>query len=268
MADPRIAVIGGSGVYKQSFLENAGEIKVETRFGGAVLKQGTFKGRTVYFMARHGGGHTIPPHLVNYRANIAALKKLNVDAVIATAAVGSLRRAMAPGTRVVIDQFIDFTRQRPLTFYEGEEGFVVHTDFSEPYCPGLRSLLLEVGKDLGQEMVNGGCYICTEGPRFETPAEIKMFESWGVDVVGMTNVPEVILAREAGLCYATIALPTNYAAGLSAEPLSQAEVLEAMEKDKPELEKLLMSVIAEIKPGFSCRCRDAGNNYPGEFNAK
>ncbi len=264
MADPRIALIGGSGVYKQPFIENERDIKVETRFGTAVLKQGTFKGRTVFFMARHGGGHSVPPHLVNYRANVAALKKLNVDTVIATAAVGSLRREMAPGTRVVIDQFIDFTKQRPLTFYEGEEGIVVHTDFSEPYCPELRSLLVKAGKELGQEMIDGGCYICTEGPRFETPAEIKMFEGWGADVVGMTNVPEVVLAREAGLCYATIALPTNYAAGLSAEPLTQDEVLSAMEKDKPELEKLMAAVIAEIKPGFSCCCRDAGNNYPKE----
>jgi len=264
MAHPKVAVIGGSGVYKQAFIENEREIKVETRFGASVLKQGLYRGRTVFFMARHGGGHTVPPHLVNYRANIAALKKLEVDAVIATAAVGSLRRDMGPGSRVIIDQFIDFTKQRPLTFYEGKEGFVVHTDFSEPYCPNTRAAILRAGRALGQHMVDGGCYICTEGPRFETPAEINMFMNWGVDVVGMTNVPEVVLAREAGLCYGTIALPTNFAAGVSAKPLNQDEVLEAMDTDKLELEKLLAASIAEIKTDASCRCRDAGNNYPKE----
>ncbi len=262
MANPRVAVIGGSGVYKQEFIEDEQEIKVETRFGAAVLKEGRYRGRTVFFMARHGGKHTHPPHLINYRANIAALKKLNVDAVIATAAVGSLSREMAPGTRVIIDQFIDFTKQRPLTFYEVQEGFVVHTDFSEPYCPELRAAVLKAGQSLGQNMIDGGCYICTEGPRFETPAEIRMFMNWGVDVVGMTNVPEVTLAREAGLCYATIALPANYAAGVSETPLSQDEVLEAMEKDSPELEKLIAATIADIDPGFSCLCREGGKNYP------
>jgi len=264
MTATRVAVIGGSGVYEQSFMEEEQELKVETKFGKTVLKEGKYRGRKLYFMARHGGRHTVPPHLVNYRANIAALKKLEVDAVIATAAVGSLRREMAPGSRVIIDQFIDFTKQRPLTFYKGEEGYVVHTDFSEPYCPEVRSAILRAGRNLEQEVIDGGCYICTEGPRFETPAEIKMFMNWGVDVVGMTNVPEVILAREAGLCYATIALPTNFAAGVSAEPLTQNEVLAAMETDKPELEKLLAASITEITPGFSCRCRAAGNNYREE----
>ncbi len=264
MTNLKVAVIGGSGVYKQSFIEAEREIKVETRFGAAVLQEGRYRDRTVFFLARHGGGHTLPPHLVNYRANIAALKKLDVDAVIAMAAVGSLHRELAPGTRVVIDQFIDFTKQRPLTFYEGEEGFVVHTDFSKPYCPEIRAAVIKAGQSLDQKMIDGGCYICTEGPRFETPAEIKMFKEWGADVVGMTNVPEVTLAREAGLCYGCIALPTNYAAGICAEPLSQDEVLEAMEKDQRELEKLLAASIDEIETGPSCRCREAGNNYSKE----
>lgn len=260
----RVAVIGGSGVYEQPFLEDERKSMVETEFGPVAIKQGTYRDRTVFFITRHGGGHTVPPHLINYRANIAALKKLKVDAVIATAAVGSLRRELNPGSRVIIDQFIDFTKQRPLTFYEGEEGFVVHTDFTEPYCPEIRSVILSAGRDLGQKMIDGGCYVCTEGPRFETPAEIKMFKSWGVDVVGMTTVPEATLAREAGLCYAAIALPTNYAAGVSSEPLTQEEVLTAMDKDKPELERLIAASIARIKTGTSCRCREAGNIYPKE----
>jgi 5'-methylthioadenosine phosphorylase len=263
MSTIKVAVIGGTGVYNQSLLENEEEIKVVTRFGSVLINQGEYKGRTVYFMARHGGGHSVPPHRVNYKANIAALKKLDVNAIIATAAVGTLRKSMPPGSRVVIDQFIDFTKNRTSTFYEGEEGFVVHTDFSEPYCPEVRKAILRAGKNLGQELVDGGCYVCAEGPRFETPAEIRMMEQWGGDLVGMTNVPEVVLAREAGLCYATIALPTNYAAGISATPLTHEEVLEEMERGKQDLDQLLATTILEIKAEHNCNCKAAGENWAG-----
>ncbi len=264
MVELKVAIIGGSGVYKQSFLQGEREITVDTKFGPVLVKQGTYNGRDVLFMARHGKRHTVPPHLINYRANIAAFKKLEVDAIIATAAVGTLRRDMPPGSRVIIDQFIDFTKQRPLTFYEGEEGYVVHIDFSEPYCPDIRSAILKAGAKVGQKLIDGGCYICCEGPRFETPAEIGMFKTWGVDLVGMTNVPEVILAREAGLCYATIALPTNFAAGIVSEPLIHEEVLEAMENDKPELDRLLAACIDEINLEHFCKCKDAGKYWPKE----
>ncbi len=263
MDEIKVAIIGGTGVYDQSLLENETEIKVDTRFGSVLMNQGSYKGRKVYFLARHGGGHSVPPHLVNYRANIAALKKLDVNAVIATAAVGTMRKSMPPGSRVLIDQFIDFTKNRTPTFYEGKEGFVVHTDFTEPYCFEIRDAVIRAADKLGQELIDGGCYICAEGPRFETPAEIKMMEKWGGDLVGMTNVPEVVLAREAGLCYATIALPTNYAAGISATPLTHEEVLEEMEKGKPHLDLLLASSIMEIKPEHQCSCSAAGVNWPG-----
>jgi len=264
MVEVNVAIIGGSGVYQQNFLENEQDIEVETRFGKVSLKQGLYCNRRIFFMARHGGGHTVPAHRVNYRANIAALNKLQVDAVIATAAVGTLNQDMPPGSRIIIDQFIDFTRHRPVTFYEGEDGMVVHTDFSEPYCPRLRKKILDTGKKLGQSMVDGGCYLCTEGPRFETPAEIKMFKKWGADLVGMTNLPEAVLAREAGLCYATIALPTNYAAGISEEPLSYEEVINAMDKDKPELDKLLAECVKEISADLTCSCKKAGKHFSGE----
>ncbi len=264
MREFKVAIIGGSGLYRQSFIENYKEFTTDTRYGKVSLKTGTYQDKTVYFLPRHGDSHNVPPHLVNYRANIAALKTLDVDAIIATAAVGTMRREMVPGTRVIVDQCIDFTRQRPLTFYEGQEGFVVHTDFSEPYCNEVRSSILKAGRSLDQAMIDGGCYICTEGPRFETPAEIKMFKDWGADVVGMTSIPEAILAREAGLCYATIALPTNYAAGLNNGLLTQEEVLAAMEKDRPQLEELLKASITEIKPGSSCSCKEAGKYYPRE----
>lgn len=263
MANSKVAIIGGTGVYNQSLLENEKTINIDTRFGSVTLNQGQYRNRTVFFLARHGGRHTVPPHLVNYRANIAALKKLEVNAVIATAAVGTLRKSMPPGSRVVIDQFIDFTKCRIPTFYEGEEGLVVHTDFSEPYCFEVREAVLRAGKSLNQELIDGACYVCAEGPRFETPAEIRMMEKWGGDLVGMTNVPEVVLAREAGLCYATIALPTNYAAGISETPLTHEEVLEEMERGKSSLDRLLAACITEIKPEHNCSCKAAGAQWPG-----
>ncbi len=262
MSVQKVAVIGGTGVYDQELLENEKEITINTRFGPVLMRQGDYQGRRVYFLARHGGGHSVPPHMVNYKANIAALKNLEVNAIIATAAVGTLRRKMPPGSRVVIDQFIDLTKCRPLTFYEGEEGFVVHTDFTEPYCSEVRAAIMRAGAALDQKMIDGGCYVCYEGPRFETPAEVKMIEKWGGDLVGMTNVPEVVLAREAGLCYATIALPANYAAGISTTPLSHEEVLEEMDKGKADLDILIAKCITEIKSEHNCGCKAAGVNWP------
>ncbi|MGM0688189.1 MAG: S-methyl-5'-thioadenosine phosphorylase [Bacillota bacterium] len=264
MSELKVAIIGGTGVYNQSLLENEIEISVETRFGRVVIRQGEYLGRRVFFLARHGGKHSVPPHMVNYKANIAALKKLNVDAVISTAAVGTLRREMSPGSRVVIDQFIDYTKCRSLTFYEGEDSLVVHTDVTEPYCPEVRAAILRAGVSLDQNVIDGGCYVCCEGPRFETPAEIKMIGQWGGDLVGMTNLPEVVLAREAGLCYATIALPTNYAAGISTTVLDHQEVLEEMDKDKANLDKLIASCVSEIKPEHSCKCKASGIHWPWE----
>lgn len=261
MTQPKVAIIGGTGVYSQSHLEGAKELLVDTRFGTALLLHGFIKGREVYFLTRHGPGHAVPPHLVNYRANIAALRKLGVNAVIATAAVGSLRREITPGSRVVIDQFIDFTRGRPSTFFEGEGGRVVHTDMTDPYCPDLRAAIVSAGNSLGQELVEGGCYLCTEGPRFETPAEITMFASWGADVVGMTNVPEVVLAREAALCYATIALVTNYAAGIAPSFLTHLEVLEEMARGKASLDMLLAACVEAIGDERDCRCRKTGGSF-------
>ncbi len=261
MSEIKVAIIGGTGVYDH-FIVAKGEVcAVETKYGRVTLKKGEYKDRTVYFVPRHGGGHSLPPHRINYKANIAALKKLRVSAVLATAAVGTLTERMAPGSWVAIDQFIDFTRQRALTFYEGDGGLVVHTDFTEPYCPETRAALLRAGKAIDGEVVDGGCYVCAEGPRFETPAEIKMIKQWGGDLVGMSNVPEVVLAREAGLCYATLALPTNYAAGISPTPLTHEEVLEIMARGKPELDRLLAAFITEVRSEHSCSCSAAGKYW-------
>ncbi|HPU01751.1 MAG TPA: S-methyl-5'-thioadenosine phosphorylase [Bacillota bacterium] len=260
----KIAIIGGSGVYGNPYLEDPRELVVETGYGRALLSHGYYKTREIYFLARHGTGHAIPPHRVNYRANIAALKKLQVDAVISTAATGSMRREMAPGSKVVIDQFIDFTKNRLQTFYEGGREGVVHVDMTEPYCPEIRRAILQAGKELGVPLFDGGCYVCTEGPRFETPAEIRIFAQWGADLVGMTNVPEVILAREAGLCYATIALVSNYAAGIAAAPLNQDEVIEAVERGKEALDRLLLEAAVAVKAERDCHCSQSGGPWPPE----
>lgn len=263
MGRSKIAFIGGTGVYEQSLTEKR-ELKVATRYGEVLLESAWNNGQEILFLARHGSHHAVPPHRINYRANIAALKKVGVEAIIATAAVGSLRESISPGSRVVIDQFIDFTKCRPLTFYDGEEGEVVHTDFTEPYCPDLRAAIIRAGRRLDRPLIEGGCYLCTEGPRFETPAEIKAFALMGADLVGMTNVPEVILAREAGICYAVIALVTNYAAGISTRKLTHAEVLEVISAGKNDLDLLLMGCLDEIPKLPSCDCRLSGNHWPDD----
>lgn len=268
MSGLKTAVIGGTGFYGHPLLEEQRELEVKTGYGTVRLLRGSYRGREIFFLARHGAGHSVPPHLVNYRANIAALRRLGAGAVIATAAAGSLRRTLAPGSRVVIDQFIDFTRSRPSTFFDGAAGKVVHVDLTEPYCPAVRAAILRAGESLGERLVDGGCYLCTEGPRFETPAEIRMFAGWGADLVGMTNVPEVILAREAGLCYAALALVSNYAAGISPEPLTYEEVLETVDRDRTTLEKLLLESALAIEERRTCSCAAANKYWPREEGAE
>ncbi len=257
----KVGIIGGTGVYNQPLFSDAVELVVDTAYGSVGMMECKYKESNVYFLARHGGKHTVPPHKVNYKANIAALKKIGVEKVIATAAVGSINESMPPGSMVVIDQFIDLTRQRPLTFFDGNNGLVVHTDFTEPYCPEVRQTILTAGNKTKQGLIDGGCYVCTEGPRFETPAEIRMIKQWGGDLVGMTNIPEVVLAREAGLCYAAIALSTNYAAGISAEPLTHREVLEIMDQLKPGLDRLLTACLEVTSSDSRCLCSESGQHW-------
>ncbi len=260
----RIAIIGGSGVYDPGILSDIREIKMDTPYySSAVLKVGTYQGEEIAFMARHGEKHALPPHRVNYHANIWALKMLGVERVLATAAVGSTNPMMRPGDFVIVDDFLDFTKTRSYTFFEGEEDGVVHTDFTTPYCPQLRQLLLETAARLGVTAHDGGVYACTEGPRFETPAEIRMIRQLGGDLVGMTNVPEVVLAHEAGLCYSLIAMVTNMAAGIAATSLSHAEVLAIMDQNGKNLRDLIMGSIPAIPRERNCRCGQA----PGKMEA-
>ncbi|MHB9146781.1 MAG: S-methyl-5'-thioadenosine phosphorylase [Symbiobacteriia bacterium] len=239
----KVGIIGGTGVYDPRILDNPKEDVVLTPYGLAAVKVGTYRGSEVVFMARHGATHSVPPHLVNYRANIWALRQLGVESVIATAAVGSLNPAMKPGDFVITDDFLDFTKTRIYTFFEGGEQGVVHTDFTEPYSPAIRAKLLQAAKELGIAAHDGGVYACMEGPRFETPAEIRMVAKLGGDLVGMTNVPEAVLAHEIGLPYALIAMVTNQAAGISPTPLTHQDVLDIMAQNGDNLRRLAMRTI-------------------------
>lgn len=252
----KIAIIGGTGVYDPSILSNIREEEIETAYGRVKVKLGTYQGREVAFMARHGQDHSVPPHLVNYRGNIAGLKELGIKNIFATAAVGSLNLIMKPGHFVFVDQFLDFTKGRPSTFVE--QG-VVHLDMTDPYCPGLRQLLDSAALDLGLEHHTAGTYVTAEGPRFETPAEIRMFKMLGGDLVGMTSVPEVVLAREAGMCYATIAMVTNFAAGISSTKLSHQEVVEIMAENGERLRNLIMRTVAGMDEDRVCLCQEGAD---------
>jgi 5'-methylthioadenosine phosphorylase len=253
----RVGLIAGSGVED---LYNGAATRLEsvaTDYGGVgafVLE--TDGDHEVVFLPRHGKGHSIPPHMINYRANIRALEQLGCTCVIATNAVGSLNEQMQPGDFVVCDQFLDFTKQRPLTFYDGEDGIVRHVDVTHPYCARVRRALREGCRAaLGEELHPTGVYVCAEGPRFETAAEIEMYRQLGGDVVGMTGVPEAVLAREAGLCYATVCVVSNWAAGVKGDRVSHGEVIEIMERRQADLRCMLREAIARVTDDPECACR-------------
>ena len=253
------AIIGGTGVYDPQLLSDLREEAVSTPYGDARVQVGTYEGIEIAFMPRHGAGHSIPPHRINYRANIWALRALGVQRILATAAVGSLNPEMKPGHFVIVDQFLDFTKGREHTFFDGGESGVVHTDMTNPYCPHLRAHLVRQAARLELTCHSSGVYVCTEGPRFETAAEIRAFRILGGDVVGMTNVPECTLAREAGLCYAAMAMVTNMAAGIASGPLTHEEVVEIMAANTHNVRRLALETIralaAETGAVIECTCR-------------
>lgn len=249
-----VAIVGGSGVDVTSLLDDVDRHAVRTDHGTVEVASGGLGGRDVAFLQRHGRGHTVPPHRVNYRANIAALAELGVRRVLATAAVGSMRPELPMGTFVVIDDFLDFTRGRPATYHDGGDDGVVHVDVTWPYCDELRGSVLAAGRAAQLPVHDGGVYTCVEGPRFETVTEIRMFQQLGGDVAGMTGVPEVVLARELGLCYATIAIVTNLAAGLRPEPLSHEEVLAAQEANAANLARLVRDAVVQVPEERGCDC--------------
>ena len=246
------AIIGGTGFY--SILGRGyKEIKVKSRYGEAIVYEERKKGKGFFFLPRHGKGHHIPPHKINYRANMAALKILKVERVLATFAVGSINEKISPGTVVAIDQFIDFTSGRENTFFDGYQTGVVHTEMNEPYCNNLKGNLIVSAPSYLDNIIERGVYVCTNGPRFETPAEISMFAELGGDVVGMTGVPEVVLARELGIHYAAVAHSINWAAGIK----DNIQIMEEGVNEKREA--ILRLFIDVLKQPFtnSCECKSA-----------
>ncbi len=213
-----LGVIGGTGLTQLSNLEHIRRQLVRTPYGepSGPLTFGRLAGREVVFLARHGHGHTIPPHLVNYRANLWALHAQGVENVVSVASVGGIRADLGPGVIAVPHQIIDYTWGRRSTLYDGEGKAVVHIDFTHPYCEHLRQRIVTAALAAGEAVVQGGVYAATQGPRLETAAEIDRLERDGADMVGMTGMPEAGLARELGLCYAAIAAVANHAAGRGA----------------------------------------------------
>jgi 5'-methylthioadenosine phosphorylase len=205
-----LAVIGGSGLYALDGIEHAEEIAVDTPYGPPSdrIVRGTLRGTTMLFVPRHGRGHTIPPSSINYRANICAVKKLGATHVISVSAVGSMKVEIRPGDLVVVDQFIDLTRQRISTFFD--EGVAAHVSMADPVCPLLATATIDAAKRVGATVHPKGTYVCIEGPHFSSRAESLVYRNWGVSVIGMTNMPEAKLAREAELPYATVAIATDY----------------------------------------------------------
>jgi len=254
--DVEIGIIGGTGVYDPTMFEDVKEIKVYTPYGETsdMVSVGFLQGRKVAFIPRHGRNHRIPPHKVNFRANIWALKELGVSRVVAPAAVGSLREDFKPGDFVIVDQFIDRTKKREDTFYEG--GRVCHISAADPFCPELRKTFYEGASRLGLRVHDRGTYVCIEGPRFSTRAESKLFRSWGADVIGMTLYPECILAKEMEMCYVSISMVTDYDVWAE-KPVSVKEVIETMKKNTENFKKLVMKVIPEIPRERKCPCRHA-----------
>ncbi|MEN6413692.1 MAG: S-methyl-5'-thioadenosine phosphorylase [Veillonellales bacterium] len=259
----KIAIIGGTGVYDPSILNNIQAHEVSTPYGTVTFKVGEFNGKEIAFIPRHGSTHAIPPHLINYRANIWSMKKIGVENIIATTAVGSLNPAMKPGDFVLVDQFLDFTKNRVSTFYEGGERGVVHVDVTSPYCSRLRHILVAAAQKHKLSIHQLGTYVCTEGPRFETAAEIAMFAKLGGDLVGMTNVPEAVLAHEAEMCYSTVSMVTNYAAGISQTALTHSEVVATMKHNAEGIKQLIMTAIDDMNLDEDCNCRHTLAEYGG-----
>jgi len=253
-----IGIIGGSGLYNIEGLVLKRRRAVRTPFGRPSdhYTIAELKGREIIFLPRHGANHTIPPHMINYRANIYGFKRLGVERIISISAVGGIKRGLRPGDIVLLDQIIDMTRTRRSTFYDGKEG-VVHIDFTEPYCPEMRRAILEAGKESGVRIRNGGTYVAVEGPRLETAAEIRAFRSLGADVVGMTGMPEASLARELEICIAGISVVANYAAGISKKKLTTREVIEVMAATTERIKGLLSGVLRSLPPERQCPCKEA-----------
>lgn len=254
--DVELGIIGGTGIYDPAIFEDVKEVKVYTPFGkpSDLISVGFYKGRKIAFVPRHGKRHQIPPHRINFRANVWALKELGVKRIISPSAVGSLRDDYKPAEFVIVDQFIDRTKSREDTFYEG--GQVCHISSADPFCPELRDIFIKSAKDMKLPCHEKGTYVCIQGPRFSTRAESRLFRSWGADVIGMTLYPECILARETEMCYVSVAMITDYDVWAE-KPVSVEEIIQTMTRNVENFKKLVVKTIPKIPKQRSCPCGHA-----------
>ncbi len=252
-----IGIFGGTGIYDSGLLENSTEVDVDTPYGrpSDAITIGEFGGKKVAFLPRHGRKHSIPPHMINYRANIWAFKELGISRIVAPSAVGSLREEIAPSHIVLPDQFIDLTRSREYSF--SEAGRVIHISVADPFCPEMQGCVQDACAGLDTTMHKDCTYVCIEGPRFSTRAESKMYRAMGADIVGMTMVPECQLAREAQMCYVSVSSVTDYDVWAQ-KPVTAKEVMETLSANVSRIKELLTVLIPAIpERGGGCTCEKA-----------
>ena len=258
---PLVGVIGGSGLYEMAGMEVLEELDVETPFGKPSDRfvLGRLKGKVVAFLARHGRGHRYMPSEVNYRANIFAMKLLGVQWIVSISAVGSMKEEIEPGHMVVPHQFIDRTRGRASTFFG--QGMVAHVSMADPVCPVLSSILAQEARKAGATVHEGGTYLCVEGPQFSTRAESHLYRSWGVAVIGMTNMPEAKLAREAEICYATLAMSTDYDCWHQThENVNVDMVVQTLSRNVDKAKEIVRRVVVRLPVERKCPCSRALEN--------
>jgi len=258
MAEKIVGVIGGSGLYEMEGLEDVQTISLTTPFGDPSdsFVVGRLEGVKIAFLPRHGKGHRISPSSLNFRANIYAMKLLGAQWIIGVSAVGSMKESIHPGDMVIPNQFIDRTTGRPSTFFS--DGIVGHISFADPVCPVLGQILFQAGKEVGATVQKDGTYLCIEGPQFSTRAESRLYRTWGVDVIGMTNLPEAKLAREAEICYATIAFATDYDCWhQEAEDVSIGEVLRILAQSTKIAKSAIRNAVKHLPEKRECICATA-----------
>ena len=258
MSEKMLGVLGGSGLYSMRDLDVLEKVSVDTPFGlpSDEIVIGNLLGTRIAFLPRHGVGHRISPSDINYRANIFAFKKLGIERIVSVSAVGSMKEEIHPGHIVVPDQFIDRTHRRISTFFSA--GIVGHVSLADPICPDLHAVVTKSAGAAGAAVHSGGTYICMEGPQFSTRAESDLYRTWGADVIGMTNVTEAKLAREAGICYVTIALSTDYDCWRRDEAAVTVEaVLEIMHKNVELAQSILKEVVGGLEEKRACQCGEA-----------
>lgn len=249
-----IGILAGSGI---DSMITGSELFVETQYGNVVCYESQIADKPVIILPRHGLSHSVLPHLINYKSNITALTELDVTCVLSLCAVGSLSIDYSPETLVLLTDFINAAGGRIDSFYSAPDSEVVHTDFSEPYCLRQNNLITKAAEQSGIELVTPGVYVGVTGPRYETPAEVRAYRNWGGDVVGMTGVTECALAKEAGLCYSSVAMVTNYGTGLAQSVLDHAEVELAAKSVLARITLLLDAVVPMLTDTPDCSCRRA-----------